>query len=282
MNDIKAKTDTHIQAIQSWSLKAHSLEELSRRGIQPDNDLLDAAVELGKQMADVNTAVLAEQEPCFTIASQSLADLAQTLHAASAQAHKPDLDLSQWRESEKKIRVNLNEAIVRSFPFIGYSAKQKSKITDLHEDASRIVAKMRSESSSLIKDIKKHTEDAEEASERVSAKLEEVTVAKYSDHFRSIATTQLRWSFAWVSIIIASMAIVGLAALRPSFIGLTPTQDTQDIISRLAIISLGYATGLWAARNHRAMLHLASVNRHRHIALQTFEVFVNNCRRRRF
>lgn len=85
----------------------------------------------------------------------------------------------------------------------------------------------------------------------------------------------------WLWAVIAAGAITATCAFLSSYLYIREVKPTdvaaaiQFAVAKIATLSVLYFFVVWCSRNYLATRHNATVNRHRAIALSTFETFVN-------
>ncbi len=115
----------------------------------------------------------------------------------------------------------------------------------------------------------------------VGKKAEKAGISKYSEIFENEATIHLRWSYAWLIIIIAEVAGTIYYAIRQ--IESLPTMDLSLLnhnnyiflllLSKGVIVTAIFYAISFSIRTYKSHKHNQVVNRHRHNALTTFETF---------
>lgn len=137
------------------------------------------------------------------------------------------------------------------------------------------------------KEAKKAAEQAKAAADAAGKAAATAAIRKEAAYFAKRAFWHSVWSGGWLALTLVALAALGGFAwslwehhypdLSPSGTPPTAPDPTVAVIgflsARLVVLAvLGYALA-WAARNHRAHRHNEVVNRHRALALQTFEAF---------
>ena len=107
----------------------------------------------------------------------------------------------------------------------------------------------------------------------------DVGVATFTQEFDQEATglkdRSLKW--LWATGIFAVLTI-GAALLFYSWPKVSPDagawETLRNIVSKAAIIAVLFAGMVWCGRIYRALIHQATINRHRALSLKTFQAFV--------
>lgn len=136
-------------------------------------------------------------------------------------------------------------------------------------DARKLVADAKDDIEKKSKTIDKIVVAAREASATAGA-------AVFTQDFEKEAKRLTGQSKSWLAAA-AVLAGIGVALAVVIFFtaeqGLDTGQLVQKSAARLAVLAALFAGAFWCGRVYKALMHQASVNRHRALSLQTFQAF---------
>ena len=106
-------------------------------------------------------------------------------------------------------------------------------------------------------------------------------VSTFTQQFDSEASNLKRQSYYWLSAaafiaivtILASILFYSWPAVETNA---SPWNVLQNVVSKLSVIAVLFTATVWCGRICRALMHQATVNRHRALSLKTFQAFVKS------
>lgn len=106
-------------------------------------------------------------------------------------------------------------------------------------------------------------------------------VATFTQEFDGEASTLTSQSQRWLKATASLAAATIVAAILFYFWPSVPTESDawetlRNIVSKAAIIAVLFTGTVWCGRIYRALVHQATVNRHRALSLKTFQAFVKS------
>jgi hypothetical protein len=152
------------------------------------------------------------------------------------------------------------------------------------EQAVEIARRAGEEAQRLLAEVQQAKADGDAALSALKTASGKAAVRREAGYFEARANGHARVSLAWLCVTAAALVVLALFAAwwlwkpYPDRVAQVPQSDRTFAMVAfltakvLALAVLGYALS-WAARNYRAHRHNEIVNRHRAIALQTFEAF---------
>ena len=178
----------------------------------------------------------------------------------------------------RSVAENLHATASPHIPYLAYRrgdiADNIAKLNKAVEDTRQILEQMESWSTEKKSKIDVIVQAAQDAAAAVG-------VATFTQEFDGEATTLTSRSRAWLNATAACAAATILAAIVFYFWPtLPPDADAWDtlrnIVSKAAIIAVLFTGTVWCGRIYRALMHQATVNRHRALSLKTFQAFVKS------
>lgn len=174
-------------------------------------------------------------------------------------------------------------------------SNQSVDLEDLKEDARQEIravteelqqssAQSRDAARKLLASLEESQSQAETAARAVETAAAEAGVSQYSGEFASEARGHAKNSWRWLIglalvVALAGFTVWGLIELWPlgpdgTNVSLNDARAIQIVLIKTLIVGFLVFAGLTCIRMFRAERHLAVVNRHRDLALRTFETFV--------
>lgn len=103
-------------------------------------------------------------------------------------------------------------------------------------------------------------------------------VATFTEEFRgealNLETRSKRWLWATSGFAVATIVAAILLYHWPEILPEAGAWETlRNIVSKAAIIAVLFTGTIWCGRIYRALVHQATVNRHRALSLKTFQAF---------
>ena len=154
-------------------------------------------------------------------------------------------------------------------------------------DVSRNIAALNSavvQAEELLDGARKATEGKEqEIDDIISAARDaaaSVGVATFTQEFDSEATLLKKGSFWWL-LATGAFAVMTVAAAILFYRwpevpqGAGAWETLRNVVSKGAIIAVLFTGTVWCGRMYRALIHQATINRHRALSLKTFQAFVS-------
>lgn len=134
----------------------------------------------------------------------------------------------------------------------------------------------------LIDEARKDVElKQKEVADIISAAREaaaSVGVAHFTEDFRGEAnrldTTAGKWMWATIVLAFLTLFVAVAAIVVPLFVFSAELGTVGAQVSKVALIAVLFTATLWVGRIYKALMHQASVTRHRANALKTFQAFV--------
>ena len=178
----------------------------------------------------------------------------------------------------RSVAENLHSIASPHIPYLSYRrgeiADNISKLNKSVQEAAQILEQMESwtnERKSKVEDIVQAAQDAAAA----------VGVATFTQEFGDEATTLTSRSRTWlIATGLFATATILAAILSYYWPPLHPDahllETLRNIVSKAAIIAVLFTGTVWCGRIYRALIHQATVNRHRALSLKTFQAFVKS------
>lgn len=124
---------------------------------------------------------------------------------------------------------------------------------------------------------RKSSGEARELAEATAKTKQSLTVGLFATTFGKAELRHRIASWIWLVLALLGLDMMVSQAIRfGSEVGKTELdgpQLTYYLGARLLLLATGYMVLFWIGRNYKAARHLASVNEHRRLALETFETF---------
>lgn len=158
-------------------------------------------------------------------------------------------------------------------PFLAYQkgdvAKNIESLTTSVSQAQKIVDDAKGTIAARQGEIETIITKAREASAAAGA-------AVFTQDFKNEATELATRASRWLKVT-AALAVITLLVAIVMWVTPFDATDTPSVIQRfggkLAVLVVLFTATLWCARLHNALMHQATVNRHRALSLQTFQAF---------
>ncbi len=178
----------------------------------------------------------------------------------------------------RNVAENLHVTASPHIPYLAYRrgdiADNIAKLNNAVNDTKQILERTESwtaERKSKVDGIVQAAQDAAAA----------VGVATFTQEFDGEATDLTSRSQAWLKATAAFAAATILAAVLFYFWPTLPADADEwdilrNIVSKAAIIAVLFTGTVWCGRIYRALMHQATVNRHRALSLKRFQVFVKS------
>lgn len=160
--------------------------------------------------------------------------------------------------------------------YVPYLAYQKGDVAANISALSKAVDDARQINAAAVEDAKRRKDEVDAIVVRAREASASAGAAVFTQDFRFAADTFDKNAKAWLGAA-AGAAVLTLVAASLMWIltekGLDAGQITQKITGRLFILGLLITATLWCGQTYRALKHLAIVNRHRALSIQTFQAF---------
>ncbi|MCY4611291.1 MAG: hypothetical protein OXC38_06300 [Gammaproteobacteria bacterium] len=163
-----------------------------------------------------------------------------------------------------------------SIPYLAY---RRGDATDNITKLNQAVA----DAGKILEEAKKSADDKnseiEEIIKAARAAAASTGVATFTEEFRDEASTLGARSKNWL-IATAVFAALTIGAAIGSYFWpeVSPKADgwetLRNVASKVAIIAVLFTGTIWCGRIYRALIHQATVNKHRALSLKTFQAFV--------
>ncbi len=161
-------------------------------------------------------------------------------------------------------------------PYLAYRrgdvAENMEKLNQAVGDAKKILEATKISSSDKSNEIEEIIKAAREAAASTG-------VATFTEEFYDEASTLGARSKKWL-IATAAFAALTIGAAIGSYFwpAVSPKADgwetLRNVASKAAIIAVLFTGTIWCGRIYRALIHQATVNKHRALSLKTFQAFV--------
>ena len=158
-------------------------------------------------------------------------------------------------------------------PFLSYQngdvARNIQNLTASVQQAQKLSEEAKTTIEQRGKEIEQIIIKAREASAKAGA-------AVFTQDFSKAAENQDEEAGRWLKYTISAAAITLLTGIgmwmypEPH---LDPSQIVQKISTKLVILALLLTASVWCGRNYKALKHLATINRHRALSIQTLQAF---------
>ncbi|MCL4681356.1 MAG: hypothetical protein KJZ92_08780 [Rhodocyclaceae bacterium] len=161
-------------------------------------------------------------------------------------------------------------------PWIPFLAYQKGDVAKNIEALTESVKKAQG----LVEEAKGAVENRKKEIEGIVTLAREASAAAgaavFTHDFKNEANTLEERSKTWLKVT-GGLAVITLAFASLMWLvpidGTDPIQITQRVAGKLAMLAVLFTTTLWCGRTYKALMHLATINRHRALSLQTFQAF---------
>lgn len=174
------------------------------------------------------------------------------------------------------LHVNIDQFYAQSSPWIPFLAYQKG---DVEENIQKLNSAVR-KSQELIEDGIKKVESGEKEMKEIITAAREASAsagaAVFTKDFEKEADNNHLKANKWLILTgVLSVFTIGIAF---AFLLYIPIIDKayeliQVAISKIAILSILLTASIWCGRIYKAQMHQHSINKHRALALQTFQAF---------
>ena len=166
------------------------------------------------------------------------------------------------------------EAATPWIPFLAYQkgdvAKNVQELTQSVSNASKLISDAKDDIETKKSEIDGIITQAREASAAAGA-------AVFTKDFDQEATNQKNAAFRWLLATGMLGFLTLIAAIATWWIGLTTDVEGYNLLQafggKIAILVVFFTATLWCGRIYRALMHQATLNRHRSLGLQTFQAF---------
>lgn len=160
-------------------------------------------------------------------------------------------------------------------PFLAYQkgdvAKNIEALTESVQKAQGLVEEAKGAVENRKREIDEIVTQAREASAAAGA-------AVFTHDFRNEANTLEERSNTWLKVA-GGLAFITLLFATMMWLvpidGTDPILITQRVAGKLAMLAVLFTATLWCGRTYKALMHLATINRHRALSLQTFQAFTH-------
>lgn len=162
-------------------------------------------------------------------------------------------------------------------PWIPFLAYQKGDVAKNIEDLTQSVSNASQLISGAKNDITKKKSEIDEIITQAREASAAAGAAVFTKDFDQEATDQKTAAFRWL-IATSVLAVLTLASAIVTWaVGLTTNLDGFNLLQafggKIAILIVFFTATLWCGRVYRALMHQATLNRHRALGLQTFQAF---------
>ena len=162
-------------------------------------------------------------------------------------------------------------------PWIPFLAYQKGDVAKNIEDLTQSV----SNAATLISNAKTDIETKKSEIDGIITQAREASAAAgaavFTKDFDAESKDQKKAAFRWLLATGGLGFLTILAAIATWWIGLSVEFDGFNAIQafggKIAILVVFFTATLWCGRVYRALMHQATLNRHRALGLQTFQAF---------
>lgn len=166
-----------------------------------------------------------------------------------------------------------------AYRFVPYLAYRHGDIAENRERVQKIAI----EAESLLKQTKNQAEAQENEIQGIVRKAREAAasagVATFTAEFEAEAEQLETRSKTWLKIAAALGVLTVIAAIGsyfwPSVSSNAGAWETvRNVGSKAATLAVLFTSAVWCGRIYRALMHQATVNKHRAMSLKTFQAFV--------
>ncbi len=239
---------------------------------------IDLALSIGRDLSDLPVEFLTE-----SAANQLVNQIPGVAHWLRAIDEFSILGRGDPGSNREEICAGLHQETERlqeiAGPSIPYLAFRRGDIT---ENLSKLEAtldnakKTLAESEAWIAEKQKDVEETVSATRDAAAS---VGVATFTQEFDQEAESLNKRSWLWL-FTSAGFGVVTVIAAVGSFFWPTVSLEAgawetlRNAVSKVAVIAILFTITVWCGRIYRALVHQATVNRHRALSLRTFRAFV--------
>lgn len=177
--------------------------------------------------------------------------------------------------SNEILEKRINRLLTTSSFVHDMKAKTDNIIVKLNKDAGEAVSKIRDD----IEAIEASKNEVINILEAVKSASSEIGVSKYTSIFKTEADGHNSQSKIWLVLMFLFLVTTGIFGF---FLWFRPTEfveipkTIQSIVGRMIILSSLFYLVHFSIRNYLSHRHNYTINRHRQIALDTFEIFVKS------
>ena len=173
----------------------------------------------------------------------------------------------QTQEVMSKIGLYLPLLALRAGEIENWTARMK----EISDDGAQILRETTSYAGTRKKEI-------DETVQAARAAAGEAGAAEFTHEFREEAKDSEKRSkrWLWPAGIFAGLALLGAISLIYGWLGDAPTNTWEAVYrlsGRVIALSVLFHAAIWSGRIVLANMHLASVNKHRAVSLQTLQAF---------
>jgi hypothetical protein len=175
-----------------------------------------------------------------------------------------------------RIRASTDEFFSVTATWLPYLAYQRGDVernikalTSSVSNAEKLVGGGKERIEAMMSEMENIIIKAREASAAAGA-------AVFTQDFERISKTHEKDAASWLKIsgIAAILTVLAAAAMwKWSEAGLDQGQLLQKLSTKLVVLAVLLSGTLWCARNYKALKHLATINRHRSLSIQTLQAF---------
>ncbi len=213
----------------------------------------------------------------LTQITQSLQDVVKSLNAINGftiEQANPTQVRDQLVAQLGKSSDSFYEAATPWIPFLAYQkgdvAKNIEELTQSVSNASKLISDAKNDITTKKSEIDEIITQAREASAAAGA-------AVFTKDFDQEAIDQKTAAFRWLIATGVLGFLTLVAAIATWWIGLTTDLEGFNLLQafggKIAILVVFFTATLWCGRVYRALMHQATLNRHRALGLQTFQAF---------
>lgn len=212
-----------------------------------------------------------------TYAEHAISDFRDVLDFTLAK--HPENPVAKRNEILKRIRDRYRNHWDNVVPMLTFADRDAGQLAALQREASTLVTKMRE----FDADLRKSGERIEERLNSLVAETESVArqagISVHATHFEGGAKAHDQAAGKWLTattVLAAVSFVFTLASGIVQFVylrDLSGSQALQISIAKLLVLTVLFASTVWAGRIYRAHQHNSVVNWHRQRALGTFRAF---------
>ena len=231
------------------------------------NDLLDLPV---KFLTEHNAQELLNRFPPVV---QSLKQIDEfSLETAGQPSNVRDAYCNELHSHAEQ----LQEAAYRSLPYLAYRhgdiAENRQRVAEIAREAERTLSQARQTAATQEEEIRGIVRKAQDAAASVG-------VATFTAEFDGEAGQLKKRSRWWLGFAAGLGVLTAGAAIGFYFWPKVPDnpnvwETIRNVASKAAVLAILFTSAVWCGRIYRALIHQATVNKHRALSLKTFQAFV--------
>ncbi len=247
---------------------------------QSSREHISASFRMLKSLRDCDLSMV--PDPILAETSHAATQLAETMKEMRVFHQNMSTDRQTHSMLGAQLQERYNSLFHRATPLIAFSRQHGSDHQETERRARELlttIQDMRSEEQKSLESMRLEAQRILEEIKKVGANI---AVAREAEHFESEAQLHKRSASLWLGGVGLSAAAVSAIAIYASMHVPVPNPNEPVAITilvyipRFILLSIAFYAMALCGRNYRTSRHNFIVNRHRALALTTFEAFVRS------